>query len=191
MLDINLLREKPKLVKNSEKKRGNDVKLVDEVLLLDEKWKKELKAMEIIPKTLAENAGLDPIDILTELRSRHELRLVREGIIKDEKYDINTGKKTSLMKEIVGDEKPYYFGVNVYTGRIENMKKLGVIEPLKIKTQAIKSAAEAAEMILRIDDIISAGKLGKEGMPPMPQYRLSYNRRSCFHSVSVKDVSCL
>ena len=49
-----------------------------------------------------------------------------------------------------------------------DMKEMGVIEPLKIKTQAIKSAAEAAEMILRIDDIISAGKLDKGGGPPMP-----------------------
>jgi thermosome len=94
-------------------------------------------AMEIIPRTLAENAGLDPIDILVELRSAHE-----------------EGKKT--------------YGVNVYTGKIVDMKALGVIEPLKIKTQAIKSAAEAAEMILRIDDIISAGKLSKEGMPAIP-----------------------
>ncbi len=95
-------------------------------------------AMEIIPRTLAENAGLDPIDILVELRSAHE-----------------QGKKTH--------------GVNVYTGNIVDMKVLGVIEPLKIKTQAIKSAAEAAEMILRIDDIISAGKLSKGAMPAMPQ----------------------
>ncbi|MFH0929574.1 MAG: thermosome subunit beta [Candidatus Aenigmatarchaeota archaeon] len=94
-------------------------------------------AMEIIPRTLAENAGLDPIDILVELRSAHE-----------------KGKTTA--------------GVNVYTGKIVDMKELGVIEPLKIKTQAIKSAAEAAEMILRIDDIISAGKLDKGGMPSMP-----------------------
>jgi len=94
-------------------------------------------AMEIIPRTLAENAGLDPIDILTELRSEHE------------------------------DKKETY-GVNVYTGEIVDMKEKGVIEPLKIKTQAIKSAAEAAEMILRIDDIIHAGKLEKGGMPAMP-----------------------
>jgi chaperonin GroEL (HSP60 family) len=94
-------------------------------------------AMEIIPRTLAENAGLDPIDILVELRSAHD------------------------------DDKITY-GVDVYTGNIVDMRSKGVIEPLKIKTQAIKSAAEAAEMILRIDDIISAGKLEKGGMPRMP-----------------------
>jgi thermosome len=95
------------------------------------------EAMEIIPRTLAENAGLDPIDILVELRSAHE-------------------------------EDKITYGVDVYTGKIVDMKAKGVIEPLKIKTQAIKSAAEAAEMILRIDDIISAGKLDKGGAPRMP-----------------------
>jgi len=95
------------------------------------------EAMEIIPRTLAENAGLDPIDILVGIRSAHE-------------------------------EEKYTYGVDVYTGKIVDMKSQGVIEPLKIKTQAIKSAAEAAEMILRIDDIISAGKLEKGGAPKMP-----------------------
>ncbi len=96
------------------------------------------EAMEVIPRTLAENAGLDPIDILVALRSSHE-------------------------------EGNHTYGVDVYTGKIVDMKEKGVIEPLKIKTQAIKSAAEAVEMILRIDDIISAGKLEKGGMPRMPQ----------------------
>jgi len=95
------------------------------------------EAMEVIPRTLAENAGLDPIDILVELRSAH-------------------------------DEDKITYGVDVYTGKIVDMRSKGVIEPLKIKTQAIKSAAEAAEMILRIDDIISAGKLEKGGAPRMP-----------------------
>jgi len=95
------------------------------------------EAMEIIPRTLSENAGLDPIDMLVELRSAHE-----------------EGKKT--------------YGIDVYFGKIVDMKAKGVIEPLKIKTQAIKSASEAAEMILRIDDIISAGKLDKGGAPHMP-----------------------
>jgi thermosome len=94
-------------------------------------------AMEIIPKTLAENAGLDPIDIMAELRSAHE----------EDKID---------------------YGVDVYSGKIVNMKAKGVVEPLKTKTQAIKSAAEAAEMILRIDDIISASRLERGGAPRMP-----------------------
>lgn len=95
------------------------------------------EAMEIIPRTLAENAGLDPIDIMVDLRAQHD-----------------EGKKT--------------YGIDVYTGKIVDMKERGVIEPLKIKTQAIKSASDAAEMILRIDDIIAAGKLERGGsrMPP-------------------------
>jgi thermosome len=91
-------------------------------------------AIESIPRTLAENAGLDSIDILVDLRAKHE------------KLDGN------------------YFGVNVFNGKISDMKKEGVIEPLRIKAQAIKSASEAAIMILRIDDVISSSK--KEIGPP-------------------------
>jgi thermosome len=91
-------------------------------------------AIESIPRTLAENAGLDSIDILVDLRAKHE------------KPD---GK---------------YFGINVYNGKISDMMKEGVIEPLRIKAQAIKSASEAAIMILRIDDVIAASK--KEVSPP-------------------------
>ena len=94
-------------------------------------------AMEIIPRTLSENAGLDPIDILVELRSAHD-----------------NGKIT--------------YGVDVMNGKVGDMKAMGVIEPLKIKTQAIKSASESAEMILRIDDIVSSTKPAGGGMPPMP-----------------------
>jgi thermosome len=94
-------------------------------------------AMEVIPRSLAENAGLDPIDKIANLRSQH-------------------------------DKKGVTFGLDVFTGEVTDMMKSGVIEPLKIKTQAIKSAAEAAEMILRIDDVISASGSGKGGprMPP-------------------------
>ncbi|MFC1686892.1 TCP-1/cpn60 chaperonin family protein, partial [Nanoarchaeota archaeon] len=90
------------------------------------------EAMEIIPRTLAENAGLDPIDILTNLRAS-------------------------------GEKWP---GVNVFSGQTMNSWESGVIEPLKIKTQAISSAAEVAEMILRIDDVVLGGK--GSGMPQMP-----------------------
>ncbi|MBC7129786.1 TCP-1/cpn60 chaperonin family protein [Candidatus Bathyarchaeota archaeon] len=90
------------------------------------------EAIEAIPRTLAENAGLDPIDILVELRAAHE------------KAD------------------GYYMGINVFTGKIENMYENGVIEPAIVKEQAIKSAAEAASMILRIDDVIAASKPKEE-----------------------------
>ncbi len=90
-------------------------------------------SLEIIPSTLAENAGLDPIDIIVALRSAHE-------------------KKDGVWK-----------GVNVFTGEITDMMKEGVIEPLSVKEQAIKSALEATSMILRIDDVIAAAK-----PPPTP-----------------------
>ena len=95
-------------------------------------------SLEVVPKTLAENAGLDPIDILVGLRSAHEK------------------KKGQLM------------GVNVFTGEIENMERNGVIEPMAVKEQAVKSATEAASMILRIDDVIAATK-PKEGPGGMPK----------------------
>ena len=104
------------------------------------------EALEVIPRTLAENAGMDPIDKLVELRAAH---------------DMPNGKS---------------FGLDVFLGKAVDMMKEGVVEPLRIKTQAIKSASEAAEMILRIDDVISAKNLGGAGgmprggmgdMPPM------------------------
>ena len=98
------------------------------------------EAMEIVPLTLGENAGLDPIDFLLELRTRHE---------KGEKWA----------------------GVDVFEGKIKDMKDLEVYEPLAVKKQTIKSANEAATMILRIDDVIASAKIrapppsGRGGMP--------------------------
>jgi len=92
------------------------------------------ESLEIIPRTLAETAGMDPIDSLVTLRSKHSKK---------------EGK---------------YFGVNVYEGKISDMKNSKVIEPLSVKTQAIDSASEVAEMILRIDDIILGSS--KPQMPP-------------------------
>lgn len=82
-------------------------------------------ALEFIPSTLAENAGLDPIDIITELKSRH-----------------NSGEK--------------YAGINIFNNKIEDTLHEGIIEPVKIKLQAISSAAEVAIMILRIDDVLAS-----------------------------------
>jgi chaperonin GroEL (HSP60 family) len=92
-------------------------------------------AMEVIPRTLAENAGLDPIDILTELKALHD-----------------KGQK--------------WAGINVFTGKPMDAWKSGVIEPLKIKTQAVSSASEVAVMILRIDDVIAGSASKPAGMPP-------------------------
>ena len=93
------------------------------------------EALESVPLTLGENAGLDPIDILSELKARHE---------KGEKWA----------------------GVDVFAGKIKDMWELGVYEPLAVKKQIIKSATEAATMLLRIDDVIAAGKMKAPPMPP-------------------------
>jgi len=93
-------------------------------------------SMEIVPKTLAENAGLESIDILVGLRSAHEK------------------KNGNLM------------GVDVFKGKIVNIYDDGVVEPLKVKIQALKSATEVASMILRIDDVIASTKPKDEGPPP-------------------------
>jgi chaperonin GroEL (HSP60 family) len=98
-------------------------------------------AIEIIPKTLAENAGIEAIDIIVDLRTAHE--------------------------------KPdgQYKGVNVFTGKVENSRDKGVLEPIMVKEQAIKSATESATMILRIDDVIASTKPKEGGKPPggMPE----------------------
>ena len=92
------------------------------------------EALEIVPKTLAENAGLDSIDSLVDLRA--------------------------------AQEDSFFMGLDVFTGEVADMKDAGVIEPKRVKKQAIQSASEAAEMILRIDDVIASSG-GSEDMPPM------------------------
>jgi thermosome len=95
-------------------------------------------ALEVVPRTLAENAGLDPINTIIEINKAH-----------------SQGKK--------------HHGVNVYTGHIEDMRALSVLEPLRVGTQAIQAATETANMILRIDDVIaskSGGGGAPGGMPP-------------------------
>ncbi len=91
-------------------------------------------AVEVIPRSLAENAGLDPIDMLVGLRSAHE------------RGETNAG-------------------LDVFKGEPMDMIKAGVIEPLRVKIQAISSGTESATMILRIDDVIASSA---EKMPPMP-----------------------
>jgi thermosome len=89
------------------------------------------EALEIVPMTLAENAGIDPIDTLMKLRFKHQSKQISAG-------------------------------VDHYSGKVTDLSKLDVYEPLVIKMQAFKSASEAANMILRIDDVIAASK-AKEG----------------------------
>jgi thermosome len=93
------------------------------------------EALEFVPITLAENAGMDPLDVLTELKVSHE-----------------AGHKNA--------------GLNLFNGKIENTFMSGIMEPLRVKQQAISSASEVAIMILRIDDII-ASKPAKGGQKRM------------------------
>ncbi len=109
-------------------------------------------AIEVIPKTLSENAGLDPIDMMLEIRNAHK-----------------KGKK--------------YAGINVFEGKVDDMLKNNVIEPLRVSMQEIDASSEAATMILRIDDVIAAKGTsgstppgGPGGMPPggMPPGGMEY-----------------
>jgi thermosome len=93
------------------------------------------EALEIIPMTLTENAGLDPVDFLSQLRVRHE-------------------------------KGETWAGIEVHSGKVKDMNEAGVFEPLSVKKQIIKSATEAASMILKIDDVIAAGKTRVPPMPP-------------------------
>ena len=108
---------------------------------------KYAEALEVIPRTLIENAGLDTINLIADLKAAHE--------------DSNL------------------IGINVFDGKVVDMKEAGVIEPLRVKVQALQSAGAASEMILRIDDMIAArnalnstgpDESGNDdsGMPPMP-----------------------
>ena len=108
---------------------------------------KYAEALEVIPRTLIENAGLDTINLIADLKAAHE-------------------------------DSPF-IGINVFSGEVVDMKEDGVIEPLRVKIQALQSAGEASEMILRIDDMIAArnalsstgpDESGNDasGMPPMP-----------------------
>src|SRR5712692_5645831 len=102
------------------------------------------EALEAIPVAIAQNAGIDPIDIMVDLRAKHN----------------NAQNK--------------WYGVNVYTGKAEDMWKLNVVEPLRVKKQVVRSAVEAVTMLLRVDDVIASkgdkgagpGAGGPPGMPP-------------------------
>jgi thermosome len=91
------------------------------------------EAIEVIPQALAENAGLDPIDILVELRAKHE------------------------------EPEGYRYGVDVFSGKVADMSTLNVIEPIIVKSKAISAAVEAAITILRIDDVVIASKPLEKG----------------------------
>jgi len=95
-------------------------------------------ALEIIPISLAENAGMDPIDSLMQVRAKHQT-------------------------------KSKWVGVDPVNGKVADLAKLEVYEPLAVKVQALKSAGEAASMILKIDDVIAASKSKGTGAPKGPE----------------------
>ena len=103
--------------------------------------KKYAEALETIPLTIAENAGMDPIDTMANLRSRH-----------------SQGKR--------------WTGIDAKNTKIADMLVQNIVEPVAVKEQIVKSATEAATMILRIDDVIAVsgapggGGGGPPGMPP-------------------------
>jgi thermosome len=97
------------------------------------------EALEVIPWTLAENAGMDSIDVVIELKNAHNNK--------------KGGKN---------------FGVNVLENRVSDMIAAKVLEPLRVKTQAVQSATEVASMILRIDDVIASKKMSPSEMGPPP-----------------------
>ncbi|GAB3023598.1 thermosome subunit beta [Natronobiforma cellulositropha] len=96
-------------------------------------------SLELVPRVLAENAGLDSIDILVDLRAAHDDGEIRAGL-------------------------------NAWTGDVEDTFESGIVEPAHAKEQAVTSATEAANLVLKIDDIIAAGDLSTDGedeeMPP-------------------------
>jgi thermosome len=93
------------------------------------------EALEAIAAAIAENAGLEPIDIISELRAKH-------------------------------DQGETWYGIEAREGKTQDMLKIGVIEPVIVKRQMIKSATEAATMVLKIDDVIAAGKMKTPPTPP-------------------------
>ena len=92
------------------------------------------ESLEVIPLTLAENAGMDPIDTITELRARQ-----------------GKGSKSA--------------GIDAKAAKVTDVSKSDIVEPLSVKEQVIKSATEAASMILRIDDVIASSKSAPSGPP--------------------------
>ena len=93
-------------------------------------------AMESIPLALARNAGMNPIDSITQLRAKQ-----------------NSGE--------------HHTGIDVINGIVTDFKQLGIVEPLKVKEQIIKSATETANMILRIDNVVAVSRSSHPDTPPV------------------------
>lgn len=111
------------------------------------------KALEIVPKTLAENGGYDAISLLAQLRAKHH------------------------------EENGKYYGMNPFTGKIENMYEKGVLDPVRVKLQAISSATEAAVTVLRIDEILAARRFEDYAKELAKTGELSEEAHDTFESV--------
>jgi len=98
-------------------------------------------ALEVIPRTLAQNCGAKIVKVLTELRAKHASN----------------------------PEKNFTFGIDGMKGTVADMRELGIWEPISVKTQTIKSAIESAALLLRVDDILSGISKKKEGGGGQPQ----------------------
>mmetsp|Transcript_20532 Transcript_20532/g.56682 ORF Transcript_20532/g.56682 Transcript_20532/m.56682 type:complete len:568 (-) Transcript_20532:105-1808(-) len=116
------------------KREGNSVQGIQQ-----EPFVAVADALEVIPRTLAQNCGVSVIRTITQLRAKHA-----------EAYD--------NVKEDAANEVRCTWGINGETGKIVDMNDYGIWEPLSVKAQTIKTAIESACMILRIDDIVSGSK---------------------------------
>lgn len=96
------------------------------------------EALQIVPQTLADNAGMDSISILTSLKAKHSEGIIRAGV------DVNKGK-------------------------VDDMQKIGILEPLKVKIHGLNAATDVARIVLRIDKIIPAKGIKKEKEEPEPE----------------------
>jgi len=90
------------------------------------------RALRQLPTILADNAGYDSSELVSQLRAGH-----------------NEGRST--------------LGLNMYAGCVGDMGELGITESFKLKRQVLLSASEAAELILRVDDIIRCAPRQREG----------------------------
>lgn len=98
-------------------------------------YKALASALEVIPRTLAQNCGADVVRVLTELRAKHSVKT----------------------------ERSFYYGIDGNQGKIVDMEEVNVWDPCAVKLQTYKTAIESACMLLRIDDIVSGIAKDKSG----------------------------
>jgi len=118
---------------------------------------------EVVPRTLIQNCGVDVVKVLTSLRAKHAAGTTTTT-------STSTAAVTVTPTETSAAPSNSSWGVNGETGEIVDMNKLGIWEPLAVKQQTIKTAIEAATMLLRIDDIVS-GLSKKDKTPAGPQMK--------------------